>query len=114
MLIGVRVSPNTIPAAEIVTTSLKMPAMERVTTEVRWRSANSEAVIQKAMTPGKSKRRGPRMRPLASMRMRRPSKRAGKPSTGMASTKRDTNMTGARKKIEEKGLDVAGFRRRRI
>lgn len=35
MLIGVRVSWNTRPAARIVTTSLKMPAMESVTTEVR-------------------------------------------------------------------------------
>jgi len=38
MLIGVRGSPNTIVAAEIVTTSLKIPQIERVTTEVRWRS----------------------------------------------------------------------------
>ena len=32
----------------------------------------------------------------------------------MAIIKSETNMTGARKKIDEKGLDVAGFRRRRI
>lgn len=38
MLIGVRGSLNTIAAAEIVMTSLKIPQMERVTTEVRFRS----------------------------------------------------------------------------
>ena len=37
ILIGVRGSLKTIAAAEIVTTSLKMPQIERVTTDVRWR-----------------------------------------------------------------------------
>ena len=32
----------------------------------------------------------------------------------MASRRREANIIGARKKIEEKGLDVAGFRSKRI
>lgn len=96
MLIGVSVSWNTSPAARIVTTSLKIPAMESVTTDVRCRRANSEAVMQKAIVPGKRRRHGPRMVPLASMSIRRPSKRAGKPSTGMARRRREANIMGAR------------------
>lgn len=38
MLMGVRGSLNTMVAAEIVITSLKMPQMDRVTTEVRFKS----------------------------------------------------------------------------
>jgi hypothetical protein len=54
------------------------------------------------------------MLPFASMRVWKPSKRAGKPSTGIARRKREPNITGARKKIEENGFEVAGLRRRRI
>jgi hypothetical protein len=114
MLIGVKRSPNTRPAAEMVTTSLKIPAMERVTTEVRFSRANSEAVIQNAIAPGNSKIAGPKKGPFAAIKTWRPRHNAGKPSTGMAIRNRDRNMMGARKKIEEKGLDVAGLRRRRI
>lgn len=96
MLIGVKGSWKTIPAAEIVTTSLKIPAMDRVTTEVRCSRANSEAVMQKAMHPGKTRMRGPRMGPFLATRMPRPFQRAGNPSTGMAIMRRDTNMTGAK------------------
>jgi hypothetical protein len=37
MLMGVSGSLKTIAAAEMVTTSLKMPQIERVTTDVLWR-----------------------------------------------------------------------------
>ncbi len=97
-----------------MTTSLKIPAMERVTTEVRFRRANSEAVIRKATTPGKSKRAGPMNGPFSSRSLWKPVTRAETPSTGMARRSRVRNIMGARKKIEEKGFDVAGLRRRRI
>lgn len=42
------------------------------------------------------------------------SPRGPKPSTGIAMINIAINMTGARKKIDEKGLDVAGFRRSKI
>lgn len=96
MLIGVSASWKTSPAAEIVTTSLKMPAIESVTTDVRCKSANSEDVIQKAMTPGKRMIRGPRTGPLFSKRTCRPCHKAGKPSTGIAIRKREVNIIGAR------------------
>lgn len=80
----------------MVTTSLKMPAMERVTTDVRCRRANSDAVMQKAMTPGNRRRAGPRKGPFSSTRRWMPWKRAGKVSTGMAMMKRLANMIGAR------------------
>ena len=85
-----------MPAAEIVTTSLKIPAMDKVTTDVRCSNANSDEVIQKAMTPGKRRIRGPRMGPFFSMRMPRPCQRAGKPSTGTAMRNRLANIIGAR------------------
>lgn len=96
ILIGVRGSWNTRPAAEIVTTSLKIPAMERVTTDVRCRRANSEAVMQKAMQPGKRRSKGPRMGPLTSTKVLSPSQSAGNPSTGVAMIRREANMIGAR------------------
>lgn len=36
MLMGVSLSSKTVAETEIVRTSLKMPQMERVTTDVRW------------------------------------------------------------------------------
>ena len=114
MLMGVRGSWKTRPAAVIVTTSLKIPQILRVTTEVRWRRANSEAVIKKAKVPGKIKMRIPMKSPLASTRDFRPAPRGTKPSTGMAMMARLTNMTGARKKMLLKGLLVAGLRRSSI
>ena len=48
---------NTIPAALIVTTSLKMPQMLSVTTLVRWSNVNSLAIMQKARHPGTKRRR---------------------------------------------------------
>ena len=96
ILIGVKGSWNTRPAAEIVTTSLKIPAMDNVTTEVRWSKANSEDVMQNAMTPGKRMMTGASRGPLLSKRMRRPCQRAGKPSTGIAIRNKDANMMGAR------------------
>lgn len=96
MLIGVRGSWNTMPAAEIVTTSLKMPAMERVTTDVRCRRANSEAVMQNAITPGNNKINGPNIGPFLSINIPKPCHNAGNPSTGTAIKKSETNITGAR------------------
>jgi len=80
----------------MVTTSLKMPAIERVTTLVRWRRANSEAVMQNAIIPGKRRRAGPSKGPFSSIRRRMPSKRSGNVSTGTAMMNRETNIMGAR------------------
>ncbi len=55
-----------MPAAVIVTTSLKIPQILRVTTEVRCRRANSEAVMRKARQPGKARIKIPITTPLAS------------------------------------------------
>jgi len=96
MLIGVSVSWNTRPAARMVTTSLKIPAMERVTTDVRCRSANSEAVMQNAIAPGKRSRHGPNICPFTSMRFFNPSHKSGNPSTGIASKSKEANIIGAR------------------
>lgn len=52
--------------------------------------------MQKAIAPGKRRIHGPRMLPLTSMSVPRPWKRAGKPSTGMASSSREKNIMGAR------------------
>ena len=65
-----------------MTTSLKMPAMESVTTEVRLRSANSDAVMRKAMTPGKRMVAVPMMGPLSAKRALKALMSAGKPSMG--------------------------------
>jgi hypothetical protein len=101
-------------AVVIVTTSLKMPQILNVTTLVRFSRANSDDVIKKARQPGKSRMPMPRAVPFASNRFERPSPNALKPSTGTARTNKLTNITGARKNIDEKGFAVAGFRRRRI
>lgn len=85
-----------MPAAEMVTTSLKIPAIDKVTTDVRWRSANSEDVMQNAITPGKIRIRGPRMGPFLSTRTPSPCHKDGNPSTGIAMMKSERNMMGAR------------------
>ena len=85
-----------MPAADMVTTSLNIPAIERVTTEVLWRRANSADVIQNAITPGKTRMSGPRTGPFFSTKTPRPCHSAGNPSTGMAMMRRETNMMGAR------------------
>lgn len=103
-----------MPAAEMVTTSLNMPQMLSVTTDVRFSSANSEDVIKKASTPGKRSMPIPRKRPFSSVRTLRPWLRELKPSTGIAMRAKVRNMTGAKKKILLKGLLVAGFRNKRI
>lgn len=103
-----------ILAAEMVTTSLNMPQMLRVTTEVLFRSANSEAVIKKARTPGKSRMPTPSATPLSVVKIPSPFPRGTKPSTGIAIIARLRNIIGARKKIVLNGLLVAGFRRSRI
>lgn len=113
-LIGVNGSWKTMPAAEMVTTSLKMPQMLRVTTDVRFSSANSEDVIKKASTPGKRSMPIPRKAPFCAMRSPRPWLSELKPSTGIAMSAKVRNMTGAKKKMLLKGLLVAGFRNRRI
>ena len=80
----------------MVTTSLKIPAMERVTTEVRCSKANSEAVMQNAMHPGNKSKSGPKIGPFSSTRMCRPAHSAEKPSTGIAIIRREANIVGAR------------------
>ena len=114
ILIGVRGSWKTIPAAVMVTTSLKIPQILSVTTEVRCKSANSEDVIRKASVPGNTRMQKVGKTPLASARADRPSPSLTGPSMGSAITMRTRNIIGARKKILLKGLLVAGFRRSRI
>lgn len=114
MLIGVRGSWKTIPAALMVMTSLNIPQMLKVTTDDRLRSANSAAIMQNASTPGNMRSRIARRRPCSDTRILTPLAVAVGPSTGMAIRKRDTNMIGVRKKSVEKGFDVAGWRSRRI
>lgn len=113
-LIGVNGSWKTIPAADIVTTSLKIPHMLRVTTDVRFKSANSEAVIRKASAPGNKSIPMPTKGPFSAVKTRRPWPRGTNPSTGMAMIARVKNIMGARKKILLKGLLVAGLRKRSI
>ena len=96
MLIGVRGSWNSIDETKMVTISLKIPQMLSVTTVVRCKSANSEAVIRKAKIPGSRMMPIPCRGPLSSVRILRPSRKAPKPSTGMAMMARLVNMTGAR------------------
>ncbi len=85
-----------MPAAEMVTTSLKMPQMLRVTTEVRCRRANSDEVIRKARMPGKRRMQMAMKAPLASVSEARPVARGPGPSTGRAMIRREANMMGAR------------------
>lgn len=113
-LIGVNGSWKTMPAAEMVTTSLNIPQILRVTTDVRLSSANSDDVIKKASTPGKRSIPIPKTVPLSAVRSLRPVLRELKPSTGIAMVARVRNMIGAKKKMLLKGLLVAGFRSRRI
>ena len=109
ILIGVKGSWKTIPAAEIVITSLKIPHMLSVTTEVRCSNANSVEVRQNANVPGNSKSNMPRMDPFSAVNLAMPSASAEKPSMGMASSASERNMIGVRKKILLKGLLVAAF-----
>ena len=113
-LIGVNGSWKTIPAAEMVTTSLKIPQILSVTTDVRFRRANSEVVIKNARTPGKRRMTTPSTTPFSTVRAFKPLARDTNPSTGTAIIVRVKNIIGARKKILLKGLLVAGFRRSRI
>lgn len=113
-LIGVSSSAKMIEAVLMVRTSLKIPQILRVTTEVRCRSANSEAVMAKARQPGKRRMARERRVPFSEERFVKARTSAKGPSTGMASTSSVKNMTGARKNIDENGLEVAGLRRRRI
>ena len=58
-LTAVSWSWNTTPAALIVMTSLNIPQMLNVTTDERFKRANSDEIMQKASTPGKIKRTSP-------------------------------------------------------
>ena len=97
-----------------MTTSLNMPQMLNVTTEVRLSSANSDAVMQKAIVPGNRRRHIPKKVPFSLVRRCNPSPRGPNPSMGMARIARLKNIIGARKKILLKGLLVAALRRSRI
>src|SRR5271170_1460224 len=113
-LIGVSGSWKTMPAAEMVTTALKMPQMESGTTEVRWRSANSADVMQKARRPGKRRSTVVFTPPCAVDKTAMPVRIGAGCSMARARQRRETNMMGVRKKRVLKGFDVAGWRRRRI
>ena len=113
-MIGVRGSWKTIPAAPMVTTSLKIPQILSVTTEVRCKRANSEDVIRKASIPGNTRIQKLGKTPFASARAARPWRSLTGPSMGRAIKMRLRNIMGARKKMLLKGLLVAGFRRSRI
>ncbi len=114
MLMGERGSPNMIPAAAIVRASLKMPQTLSVTTLVRFNRANSEDVMRKARTPGKRIIAIPMAWPLSLARSSSPAFSDAIPSTGMAMNRRTKNMMGVRKNRDEKGFEVAGFRRSSI
>ena len=101
-------------AALMVTTSLKIPQMLRVTTLVRFRRVYSDVVMKNARHPGKSKMRKPRTGPFWDERFCKAWMRFRGPSTGKAMTIMLKNMMGERRKIDEKGFEVAGCRRRRI
>lgn len=109
-LIGVSCSPKVMLAADTVSTSLKMPQMDNVTTLVRFKRANSAEVIRKAIKPGKSRIPTPRLVPCKVRSSSRPVAIAPIPSTDSASTARTKNMIGANRKIEENGFAVAGWR----
>ena len=110
MLTGVSLSPNISPAADIVSTSLNMPQTLKVTTLVRFSSANSDAVMRKASSPGNRIMPTPPATPFASVNAWMPSIKSGIPSTGSAMTSSAKNMTGVRKNSVENGLLVAGLR----
>uniref|UniRef100_A0A1Y1KR47 Uncharacterized protein n=1 Tax=Photinus pyralis TaxID=7054 RepID=A0A1Y1KR47_PHOPY len=69
--------------------------------------------MRNAMQPGNNRKSGVQT-PHSPLRVLMPSHNGPKPSTGIAREKRTTNMTGDRKKMLEKGLEVAGLRRSRI
>src|ERR1700761_8703924 len=101
-------------AVLMVRTSLKMPQIDSVTTEVRCRRANSLAVIQNAKQPGNRRMRSAKKVPFSAAKTPKAWKRSKTPSTGKARMNRVPNMMGARKKTVENGLEVAGWRMRRI
>ncbi len=98
----------------MVTTSLKIPQIDNVTTLVRCNSANSEVVIKNARIPGNNNMPNPSGTPLTSNSSDNLSNKEEMPSTGNAMTSKLTNMMGAKKNMELKGLEVAGFRSNRI
>lgn len=103
-----------MPAAEMVTTSLKMPQIESVTTFVRCRSVNSDEIMQNAKNPGMNISRSAFARPSFSTRIFRPAMTADGVSLNSAMTNKVTNMIGARRKRVANGFEVAGCRRSRI
>jgi hypothetical protein len=70
--------------------------------------------MQKANIPGKRRRRSPEKEPFLAVRAPIPAMILAGPSTGSAMMVRDTNMIGVRKNMVANGLEVAGWRRRRI
>lgn len=70
--------------------------------------------MRKARVPGNSRIPADSQGPFSAARLTQAACRGPKPSTGIAITKRVTNITGARKKTVEKGFEVAGLRIRRI
>merc|ERR1719160_222356 len=104
----------TTDAAMMVTTSLKIPAVDNVTTEVRCKSANSAAVIRNAMHPGNNRKQGVRKTPNSLLNSAKPPNRGMNPSTGIARLSNVRNMTGVSKKMLEKGFEVAGCRSNKI
>lgn len=101
-------------AAVMVTTSLKIPHMLRVTTLVRCKREYSDVVIQNARHPGNMRSRMEMKLPFLAARSERPPRSALGPSAREAMVKRLTNMMGERKKSVANGLLVAGCRKRRI
>jgi hypothetical protein len=70
--------------------------------------------MQKARQPGKRRISGATMKPCWSPIFMKARYMSPIPSTGRARIKSVINMIGARKNMDEKGLDVAGCRIRRI
>jgi hypothetical protein len=66
------------------------------------------------MIPGNKIMETAWIRPISATSSPNLSNNGPNPSTGIAIAKIETNIHGARKKMEENGFDVAGLRRRRI
>ena len=76
--------------------------------------ANSLLTIRKAITPGKRRMAAELIAPFCAANSANLSLSGPNPSTGIAIVRIEMNIIGARKNIEENGLEVAGFLNSRI
>lgn len=76
--------------------------------------ANSLLTIRKAIAPGKIRMTAVLIAPFSAANSANLSPSGPNPSTGIAIARIEMNIMGARKNIEENGLEVAGFLNSRI